>query len=357
LPGARTISRDPLRDYVCRIVGPALHGVHRNFVERWGDAGGPLRDDDALDTLPPQLARVSSGYRAQIVRTRAAHNDQTVKATYWHAPTFARNYIYLEHQYFFYESWVRRLKEIRADFKAMLKHVGCKAPDEAGTLHLFVVIPQPEDDGMVPRTYDMLKSLGEGQSMPEQDKAMQEAAKAIATGQKSGAGKMNEAIVQSAMQVSVPNKDGDLLVDLAMKVRVARLITVNRGEPLQPDKANVRQVYIHSKLMLIDDSFFTVGSANMNQRSMAADSELNVASDDHAAARKLRRDVWGDLTGNDLVATGQDGEQKRIAFAYDKWSQVMRLNQARAATESLRLKVQGFLVPFEDTRLVSFRHG
>ena len=38
--------------------------------------------------------------------------------------------------------------------------------------------------------------------------------------------------------------------------------------------------YIHSKLLLIDDRFLSIGSANMNNRSMGYDTELNVSWDD-----------------------------------------------------------------------------
>jgi phospholipase D1/2 len=52
--------------------------------------------------------------------------------------------------------------------------------------------------------------------------------------------------------------------------------------------------YIHSKLLLVDDRFLTVGSANTNNRSMGLDSELNISweapSDgDPALERSLRR--------------------------------------------------------------------
>ena len=35
-----------------------------------------------------------------------------------------------------------------------------------------------------------------------------------------------------------------------------------------------RATYIHSKLMIVDDRFLTVGSANLTNRSMGLDSEL-----------------------------------------------------------------------------------
>src|SRR6185503_4709824 len=38
-----------------------------------------------------------------------------------------------------------------------------------------------------------------------------------------------------------------------------------------------RATYIHSKLMIVDDRFLTVGSANLTNRSMELDSELHAA--------------------------------------------------------------------------------
>ncbi|MDB4974599.1 MAG: hypothetical protein JWN48_2940 [Myxococcaceae bacterium] len=53
-----------------------------------------------------------------------------------------------------------------------------------------------------------------------------------------------------------------------------------------------RATYIHSKLMIVDDRFLTVGSANLTNRSMAVDTELNVSveadSDDEPLARSIR---------------------------------------------------------------------
>jgi phosphatidylserine/phosphatidylglycerophosphate/cardiolipin synthase-like enzyme len=51
-------------------------------------------------------------------------------------------------------------------------------------------------------------------------------------------------------------------------------------------------VYIHSKLLIVDDRRLTVGSANLNNRSMALDSEINVAweteDDEDSVARAIR---------------------------------------------------------------------
>ncbi len=55
-------------------------------------------------------------------------------------------------------------------------------------------------------------------------------------------------------------------------------------------------IYIHSKLAVVDDAVFTLGSANLNQRSMAGDSELNILSDDNDTAFDFRKTVMENHT-------------------------------------------------------------
>ncbi len=63
------------------------------------------------------------------------------------------------------------------------------------------------------------------------------------------------------------------------------------------------ETYIHSKLLLVDDRFLTVGSANMNNRSLGYDTELNVAwegrGDDELSRtiRAARIDLLAEHTG------------------------------------------------------------
>lgn len=66
-------------------------------------------------------------------------------------------------------------------------------------------------------------------------------------------------------------------------------------------------VFIHSKLMLVDDRFLTVGSANTNNRSMGLDTELNVSWEGEAdgkhdgavmrALNKIRTELLSEHTG------------------------------------------------------------
>jgi phospholipase D1/2 len=59
------------------------------------------------------------------------------------------------------------------------------------------------------------------------------------------------------------------------------------------------QLYIHSKVMIVDDRFAIIGSANINDRSMLGyrDSEIAVVIEDPLFALHLRQDLWREHFG------------------------------------------------------------
>lgn len=72
-------------------------------------------------------------------------------------------------------------------------------------------------------------------------------------------------------------------------------------------------VMVHSKVMIVDDGFLRVGSANLNNRSMGADTECDLAfeadGDEHREfIRSLRRTLIGHFcgVGEDTVAANED---------------------------------------------------
>lgn len=64
-------------------------------------------------------------------------------------------------------------------------------------------------------------------------------------------------------------------------------------------------VYVHSKLMIVDDSWATVGSCNLHRYSLFGNSELNVAFASPAAVLPLRDALLGEHLGQDTA--GMDG--------------------------------------------------
>ena len=58
------------------------------------------------------------------------------------------------------------------------------------------------------------------------------------------------------------------------------------------DRRNL--VYVHAKIAVVDDRWFTIGSANLNEHSLFNDSELNVVSLDPGLARDARLELWAE---------------------------------------------------------------
>jgi phospholipase D1/2 len=52
-----------------------------------------------------------------------------------------------------------------------------------------------------------------------------------------------------------------------------------------------RATYIHSKIMVVDDRFFNVGSANLTNRSCSVDTELNASFETENASDALGRSI------------------------------------------------------------------
>lgn len=59
----------------------------------------------------------------------------------------------------------------------------------------------------------------------------------------------------------------------------------------QPGEQPTQATYIHSKLMIVDDCFLTVGSANLTNRSMSVDTELNISAQADSAHSELGRSI------------------------------------------------------------------
>jgi len=56
-------------------------------------------------------------------------------------------------------------------------------------------------------------------------------------------------------------------------------------------------IYVHAKVAVIDDEWMMVGSANLNRRGLATDTEMNVQAVAPAVARELRVRLWSEHLG------------------------------------------------------------
>jgi phospholipase D1/2 len=332
----------PYQDYACRVVGPALKRLHENFERGWNAFAPRTQKTEELTQLPPNIPTLprNPAHSVQIVRTQPQEREKSIKEVYFQATSFARNYIYIENQYFFYPEFARHLKNERQKFCDAWARLPDKPISEVPKLHLFIVIPHPEDDGLVPRTFDALTELGASDTMREQAAHVDAGKHHQDYAHAHKGAKGNKVIDRPSLE--------ELQSSFGLKVSVARLRTSGLDAN---HKMAYREIYIHSKLMLIDDVFVTLGSANINQRSMSVDSEINIAATGNEAVSTLRQRVFALHSGGSVSGTGNRDEMSRV---FEDWSRRMGAN--RLSMKSGR-NMEGFLLPFEDHRATSTMHA
>ena len=54
------------------------------------------------------------------------------------------------------------------------------------------------------------------------------------------------------------------------------------------------QIYVHAKVGIVDDTWLTLGSANLNEHSLFNDTEMNIVTHDPATVRRTRRRLWAE---------------------------------------------------------------
>lgn len=437
----------PYQDFVSRIEGDAVAAVFKNFVEGWNsarkeDACAGSNDSSTVDLkkVPKRLTqRIRGPYqRVQIVRTQPSApggGEHAIERTYYQASSFARHYVYIENQYFQNTDWVRNLKAVRKKFVQDLGAAGMPQT-EIPTLHVIAVTPTPERWQMVPRTHDVVTELGQGDSMPDQDKQVEQEIKDYEVVQRARQRQSDPLLIPPPKPLSEIAKSHkaassgqdaqavrkELTNTLGMRTLVCSLWTYDKewsldktkvgqqaskekrdykeaqeqwdrqqaertqarssdhqaggwglpadnggiGRPAMPpdrsedlEKATAqryREIYIHSKLMIIDDSFFTLGSANLNLRSFAVDSEINMATDNRAKATELRRQVWGQHTSQlkDLDGGANAVDQRALKGTFKGWEDEAAANFDRKKNGD---PLSCALVKFYDERKSSIRWG
>lgn len=101
---------------------------------------------------------------------------------------------------------------------------------------------------------------------------------------------------------------------------------------LETQPAGIRSdIYIHAKLLIVDDVFYTIGSANCNWRSLQGDCEFNVGVHDPSQARGLRREMMNMLIGDPMegLMTGDPIKE------FNNWVELVKENDAASASLAL----------------------
>ncbi len=238
--------------------GPAVADVERNFRQRWNAVVELHQQDSSLLLAEPvaqfpeantnarRSTRTGNAVRLQVIRTipkgiySFAPEDgiATILDTYKRAFARAKQFIYIENQYF----WRRP----------------------------FLGFENP----------------GLGLPHPDMEELLQALAEALARG-----------VVVTLLLPDNPNVGREFtdeglkfLWELAPQaVASGALQAYTLGSSSQQQGQTLyRSIYVHAKTTIVDDAWLTLGSANLNNRGMRDDTEMNVAMEHHEMARRLR---------------------------------------------------------------------
>lgn len=260
------VRKDPTHDVGVKIQGDALSDLAWAFVERWNDDSrdnpvGHLENADGnspptIDDTPSDRTAKQGKQRVQVLLTygNSSHyswgengeGEFTAWASCLNAIKTANDYIYIEDQYFspLGEGW------------------GSIWYDRSG-LRQFCPIYQ-----------------------------------------------LKKAIEDDVTVIAVTNREtNSKLIDNKREYGIEQLRSVASnasGEfhAAYLENSSGQDIYVHSKLMLCDDEFTYVGSANMNSRSLTTDGELQVGivDENDQFTTDYRERLWNEHTGKTMGA-------------------------------------------------------
>ncbi|MCW1248163.1 phospholipase, partial [Pseudomonas sp. SAICEU22] len=283
----------PRQDISCQLSGPILEHLHHNFAAAWRkETGEDLLASRQSMKVGPQLRTHGMPQMAQILRTQPQAGKRDIERLYMQAVNNATQFIYIENQYFRWPPLAEFIKSVAAT-----QTQGGRDPGLHGALHLFV-ITNATDDGIgagTVNTQRMLESLGRANTIPGVTKLrrIQKMEKEFPPMPRADPNDRLGQQEQAQWKADLERKKQEILDSTVvpeeipgLKVHICSLVAPDSpGKPWMP-------VYIHSKLMIINDVFTTHGSANINTRSMQVDSELNIAHEWMSVTQALRRRLW-----------------------------------------------------------------
>ncbi|GAV87053.1 C2 domain-containing protein/PLDc domain-containing protein/PLD_C domain-containing protein [Cephalotus follicularis] len=291
--------REPWHDIHSRLEGPIAWDVLFNFEQRWRKQGGKdvlvkLRDlEDIIippspvmfpedrDTWNVQLFRSIDGgaafgfpetpedaARAGLVSGKDNIIDRSIQDAYINAIRRAKNFIYIENQYFLGSSFCWAPDGIK--------------PEDINALHLIpkelsLKIVSKIEAGERFTVYVVVPMWPEG--IPESASVQ-----AILDWQRRTMEMMYKDIIQALKANNIEEDPRNYLTFFCLGNReVKKSGEYEPSEKPEPDSDFLRaqearrfMIYVHAKMMIVDDEYIIIGSANINQRSMdgARDSEI-----------------------------------------------------------------------------------
>ena len=348
LDDARHLASSPYHDVHARLEGPAVQDLVITFDERWlRDGGGvaPAFTPAAAAGIPAagaHVVQVARTYGTSAAPARqlpfAPSGDRTLLDTTLAAMSQAREFIYIEDQYLtppqeymdvllakVQSGGLRKLIIIAPDVTDQpfgeIRRTGVIAALRAAAVAAgdpsIVRIGSPRRRFTVPQA-DLRSSSGRLILMEDITSALS-GAMAIALGPPprippvpfwiSVEGELMWVYDESTLFNPDPDHMKIFQVERGDATRIVSGVGTGNGATVREHKSgaaatlvNLDGIYVHSKLMIVDDVFLSVGSANLNRRGFYSDGECNVITVPEALragpdnpVRTLRKELWAEL--------------------------------------------------------------
>lgn len=344
----------PLQDVSSIVSGEVLWYINRNFCQSWDKESseklGEKRKALIFNKYPFNKSAGGTPLMAQILRTYDKPDIEDIKKIYLQNIKRVTSYIYTENQFFRWpplaEEFIKYWQNVRSKRRANMP------------IHWFVVT-NSSNDGLGKGTYTtnkMLEKLGRQDVMPNvaltDDNGRRDALNTTLMHTPRGVpgetvnkwkkerddlqarfnsreGMKERPYTKNAEEVREKEFVKKLKKELGVKVHVCTLTASNAW----------KEVYIHSKVTIIDDVFTVISSANLNTRSMQVDTELGIFTENGAVARKLRKDLWklhtrdlhkaNNAAGKfDNAANPEEMNDPSVAImAFKRWQTIMDENK------------------------------
>ena len=177
------------------------------------------------------------------------------------------------------------------------------------------------------------KEIGEIKAKQHEEQKTQEAGKA---GPAKKEGELNQ-IESSELGQEEPNLTKELGYEISdtpgIKAHICTLMPKDEnGKYVHTYKKNGKdtpaEVYVHSKVTIMDDVFTVISSANLNTRSMQVDTELGIIMECAEVAEGLRKRLWDLHTNKNSAANPDDMHDYAVAKnAFNEWKDLIEANK------------------------------
>ncbi|XVF48374.1 hypothetical protein PTKIN_Ptkin03bG0185000 [Pterospermum kingtungense] len=294
--------REPWHDIHCKLEGPIAWDVLYNFEQRWLRQARwkrhfllPINKLEEMTIRPPKAVPTDDmeTWSVQLFRSiddgavvgfpeepEAAHNvglvsgknniiERSIQDAYINAIRRAKNFIYIENQYFLGSSFGWKSKDVKDEDIAALNLI----PKE-----LTLKIASKIEAGERFSVYIVIPMWPEG--VPESGPIQ-----AILDWQRRTIQMMYSDVAEAIQKKGLNAHPRDYLAFFCLGNREAKkngeYSPTEKPDP-NSDYARAQQnrrfmIYVHSKMMIVDDEYIIIGSANVNERSMAGSRDSEIA--------------------------------------------------------------------------------